>query len=424
MIDQYVDRIQIVSSIISYMISLQNKSNSRSLLSKIFDRTKSHADQLHDEMVAAQEAFEIIDTDGSGTLDRLEMFNLTQHLGMNVTASELDGIIGDMCDGSYNGPHTEVSFDQFYTWWGNERSQGSNGGHLKGIFSLKKIKKTMGNLTKTVAETAEARLMFDSFDADGSGTLDDSEVVQLAAALGKELSAAELADAMAEMRGSEGVDEMEDTEASVEISFEEFWIYWQKHRRAKSGFFGGLFQGAGALIKNRKQRNQQQKEARKTAQLSEKQEQELQARKAAQLTFQLIDTDGSGSLDKKEILELAESLEWSNMTREEVQVALDEMDADGDGEVTFEEFWNFWQQRKHDHKGVLGKISGYFGKKKAEKQAKQKVKKAALAAEREEQILSDRQAAQAAFDILDEDGSGTLDRGEVKVLAQSLGTLI
>ena len=192
-----------------YQWWLKNRSANKGFLAKMFDRTKSKEDQVHDEMVAAQEAFEIIDADGSGSLDRLEMFQLTKHLGMDLSGDALLQMMADidMCSGgqptSGGGPG-QVNFEQFHVWWIKQRTAGSDGGSLKGIFSLKKIKKSMGNLTKSVAETAEARLLFDSFDLDASGTLDDSEVSELARALGQELSESDLAAAMVEMRGAEG----------------------------------------------------------------------------------------------------------------------------------------------------------------------------------------------------------------------------
>ena len=56
------------------------------------------------------------------------------------------------------------------------------------------------------------RRLFTQLDVDGSGTLDENEVVALAAAGGKKMSRRQLADAMREM----------DEDGSGEVDFEEF----------------------------------------------------------------------------------------------------------------------------------------------------------------------------------------------------------
>lgn len=61
--------------------------------------------------------------------------------------------------------------------------------------------------------------------------------------------------------------------------------------------------------------------------------------------FNLIDEDGSGTLEASEIQGLAKEL-GKPMTDVEVQDAMEEMDADGSGEVDWEEFLFWWQDQR------------------------------------------------------------------------------
>ena len=64
---------------------------------------------------------------------------------------------------------------------------------------------------------------------------------------------------------------------------------------------------------------------------------------SARKVFDMLDTDGGGTLGRSEVAALAKMSNGGSMTTEEVAAALDAMDADGEGEVTFDEFWAWWQ---------------------------------------------------------------------------------
>ena len=88
------------------------------------------------------------------------------------------------------------------------------------------------------------------------------------------------------------------------------------------------------------------------------------------------------------------------LTREQLAEAMKEMDDDGNGEVEFDEFYDWWLRRLAGG----GSTSGVF---KAETKGQAgNSKKAAL---------------RAAFDMMDTDGDGTLDREEVRQLSDNLG---
>ena len=65
-------------------------------------------------------------------------------------------------------------------------------------------------------------------------------------------------------------------------------------------------------------------------------------------TFDTIDLDGGGTLDKEEIMEAAWVLKGDigadDMTEEQFAVIIGQLDEDGDGEVDFEEFGDWWRR--------------------------------------------------------------------------------
>jgi calmodulin len=53
--------------------------------------------------------------------------------------------------------------------------------------------------------------------------------------------------------------------------------------------------------------------------------------------FAVFDTDGSGSIDRKELKRLMKKLGQA-LTEAELDAMMEEVDANGDGEISFEEF--------------------------------------------------------------------------------------
>ena len=53
--------------------------------------------------------------------------------------------------------------------------------------------------------------------------------------------------------------------------------------------------------------------------------------------FAVFDTDGSGSIDRKELKRLMKKLGQA-LTEAEVDAMMDEVDSNGDGEISYEEF--------------------------------------------------------------------------------------
>jgi Ca2+-binding EF-hand superfamily protein/serine/threonine protein phosphatase PrpC len=145
-------------------------------------------------------------------------------------------------------------------------------------------------LTQSYDAVEMAKQLFDQVDANGDGLLDAAEISSLATRLGRKLSEAELAEAMAEMDG--------DGDGSVNM---EEWTAWWTAR----GF--GSWDGVVAV--------------------------EL---------FTEVDENGDGQLDSTELSKLMKRL-GKAMSTSELEEAMREMDTNGDGTISCDEFEAWWQ---------------------------------------------------------------------------------
>lgn len=141
--------------------------------------------------------------------------------------------------------------------------------------------------------------LFNRIDTDRSGTIAATELETLAAILDLE----EHSFTRDELQ--EACDEM-DVAGDGNVDFEEFANYW----KSNSPF----------VIKLKKALLRQENEVREA--------------------WEKIDKDGSGVLDKDELMEMTHIMHIE-LSNQELTVAMDEMDADDDG-VTFEAFSNWW----------------------------------------------------------------------------------
>lgn len=134
-------------------------------------------------------------------------------------------------------------------------------------------------------EVGDLKEAFAMFDINGDGTIELHELQQVMRKLGQNPSEAELI----EMINS--VDDNGDNE----IDFEEFLI----------------------LMKSRIGERDPEKELRDA--------------------FAVFDTDGSGSIDRKELKRLMKKLGQA-LSEAELDAMMEEVDTNGDGEISFEEF--------------------------------------------------------------------------------------
>jgi Ca2+-binding EF-hand superfamily protein len=225
--------------------------------------------------------------------------------------------------------------------------------------------------------------MFLRYDVDQGGTLDREEAAVAVEEMDPSINltgvfaAKRLETVFAQMRPNEDDEvpfdhfrrwwkEKQQLDAEVEVSFESFEVwYWGR-----------------------------------TDVLEAKQKVELRA------TFDRIDTDGGGTLDKKEVAVLAAELGeklTSVFSSKKLDAAFAEMDPDGDGEVTFEEFQGWWHMQ--------------YSPLKISQKAFAKVYDQLL----EKQATKEADKIREIFNRIDTDGSGQLDEKEVKALTGELG---
>ena len=87
------------------------------------------ADAAEAERAEVRAAFESIDLDGNGTLERDELEQAAERLGQHMSPDELDAAMAEMdADGS-----GEVDFEEFMAWWERHRDD-PGGGLFGGLF--------------------------------------------------------------------------------------------------------------------------------------------------------------------------------------------------------------------------------------------------------------------------------------------------
>jgi len=147
----------------------------------------------------------------------------------------------------------------------------------------------MAGLTKE--EIAEYRSVFNTFDADGSGAIDEKELKQALDAMGYKPSDDDVKAMIAEV----------DADRSGKIEWSEFLKSLERKPK--------------------------------------KQHKEAELRKA----FKEIDTDGNGGIDAKELRSLLEKMGVSDcVSQEDIEKMIEEVDCDKDGKVQYEEFLAMW----------------------------------------------------------------------------------
>jgi len=139
-----------------------------------------------------QNAFDIFDKDGSGSIDATELPDLLRFIGQNPTNPEAEALMKDLdLDGDSN-----ISFAEFAAaWWMREQEKADADFH------------------------AQLAIAFHVFDQDGNGKIEASELRQMLTTMGDVLSVEEVDEMLA----------LTDTDANGWISKEEFtnMVCWQ-----------------------------------------------------------------------------------------------------------------------------------------------------------------------------------------------------
>ena len=153
------------------------------------------------------------------------------------------------------------------------------------------------------ADLERAKRIFEGIDLDRSGELDRTEIRELGAQLGAEMTEEELQSAMDEM----------DADGNGEVDLDEFLNWWTGARSSQSTW---------ARMIARKERQEKEREW-------------------LQDLFDHIDEDGNGTLDLEELGQMTADLGLS-LTTMELSQAMADMDRDNNGDVDFDEFFTWY----------------------------------------------------------------------------------
>lgn len=160
-----------------------------------------------------------------------------------------------------------------------------------------------GNKELALQAVRKLRVMFDRFDADGSGQITGAELGGIALALGITWSERDITMAMSQM----DTDSTTGSGQEAEVDFEEFADWW-KSENSQAVRLKRAFSAEEHRLKT---------------------------------VFLEVDVDRGGSLDKEEVRAMVQKV-GLDLVDEELDAAMADMDPSGDGEVDFFEFTAWW----------------------------------------------------------------------------------
>jgi len=182
---------------------------------------------------------------------------------------------------------------------------------------------------------ATARELFKKIDADGSGSLDKSEIEALTIKLGKRLQGKELDSTFAEM----------DTDGDGDVDYAEFEAWWNKQqsKSSTSKQRGGISDAIATMSKEIEKQKEDAARQATNAQIMQMMEVfEGMNPQQLKILFDALDADGNGTLDREEVERLVSQVLKTAVTPMLVDTAFGEMDYDKSGTVEFSEFSDFF----------------------------------------------------------------------------------
>ena len=232
--------------------------------------------------------FDKVDRKSTGNINFKQFARAAKILGWTGSKEELDESWA-LADADDSG---DVTWSEFRDWYMTKNPD---------AVAL------MAREDETHSEAAMATLkeFFDSFDVDGNGELSTKEFIAMARQLGLQNTSGELKHMFKVM----------DVDRSGTIEFKEFVSWYQDTTD------GEMLKRVKGLVGNDK------KSARQ--------------RKILKVMFGRIDSDGSGEVDAKEVLQLALDL-GVEITLAEMQFIFAEIDLDDSGQIDFDEFCQWY----------------------------------------------------------------------------------
>lgn len=266
-----------------------------------------------------RKAFQYVDLDGSGTLDRAEIDRALQMWGVPMEPAKLDALMA-MCDTTGEG---EISYEEFCHALARDKALRSTLANQEGK-KRKKLSRSAQSATDVHNEAREAlnqrfadlHKAFQTVDLDRSGTLDRFEVERALQLWGVNISGDKL----------DQLWDILDTNGNGEISYAEFVNALARDTAAT------MVQPAGPSAP---QLSKEQKEIKKTLQEAE----DAFSAKFSDMrkAFKYVDLDNSGTVDRGE-LENALKMWNIRLTPEALERLWNELDYNGNGEISYHEF--------------------------------------------------------------------------------------
>eukprot|EP01043_Picozoa_sp_COSAG02_P046739 COSAG02_NODE_4402_length_5402_cov_2.660947_1_plen_1328_part_10 len=128
--------------------------------------------------------------------------------------------------------------------------------------------------------------------------------------------------------------------------------------------------------------------------------------------FDEMDADKAGSLSPGEVKVLLENIGFK-LSKKKLAKAFEVMDADGSGQIDFEEFIAWHDSLTEEEREELRLMADQARQASVDEADRKEQAKVATAAE--------KKRMRAVFNKMDDDGSGELDRGEIRTLLTKLG---
>ena len=354
------------------------------------------------------EAFERVDEDGGGSLDKQEVRLFFSRLGDKVGSRGVDAAFAEMMEIEATVRAQRV-INAFQTAADdadslNEEQVGAAIEHLEDCLRGEEFENAYSQMVHNAAghvtqeafiewydkedygeweDDTELRETFDRVDVDGGGTIDIEELSEVA----EDLGSSALTSIFGQKKLEAAFEAMAPSEEG-EVSFENFRLWWLKSQKDDEEPEIS-FDAFEIWYWDRITAEQVADEMR------------------VKVLFNKIDVDGGGSLDQKEVAalaaELGEKLTGFGKSSADLDEAFAEMDPDGDEEVSLEEFRVWWVQKKEPPVVEYKPFEAWYWKRMEDEK------------EREEKHI------RTLFEKIDADGGGSLDRKEVAMLSKELG---
>jgi Ca2+-binding EF-hand superfamily protein len=272
----------------------------------------------------------------------------------------------------------------------------------------------------------KAQELFNGVDQDGNGLLDMDEVRALFESMNLEVTDEQHAKAYGEM----------DDDGNGEVDFDEFHEWYANHQHSIEKIWKPRV-SAVLTVQNEPDGGESWVSVdlklppwavpRRPG--SAKKMTVDQEREEALDLFKEIDLDDSGALDVSEIKHLSQAM-GVVLSDAEALMAMKAMGSDGEDEIDFETFFLWWQANQSRATGMKSKL---MSKMKLRSRSMLRNSQSPVGNRRgsgastlppdsPSGMAKDPEEVRRFFDLVDENGNGLLDREEVRLLSQRLGS--